>query len=113
MTEYINRETVELKLHGKCEFCKKRDTCCRRFGSHYYCWEFDDVLFPVADVQEVKHGKWQITEYDYYDCSVCGNSYYNGCESGAEARQRLDERPYDVYKYCPNCGAKMDGEMNG
>lgn len=64
---------------------------------------------PAVDVQEVKHGKWQITEYDYYDCSVCGNSYYNGCESSAEARQRLDERPYDVYKYCPNCGAKMDG----
>lgn len=62
-----------------------------------------------SDVQEIKHGKWQITEYDYYDCSVCGNSYYNGCESSAEARQRLDERPYDVYKYCPNCGAKMDG----
>lgn len=68
---------------------------------------------PAADVAEVRHGEWQITEYDYYDCSVCGNSYYNGCESSAEARQRLEERPYDVYKYCPNCGAKMDGDSGG
>lgn len=36
---------------------------------------------------------------------------YNGCDSSAEARQRLDERSPDVYKYCPHCGAKMDGEI--
>lgn len=102
MAEYIDRETVELKLHGKCEFCKKRDTCCSRFGSHYYCWEFDDVLFHVADVQEVKHGKWIEKEedlgYDVYQCSVCKEEYC--LETGSP-----QENNYD---YCPNCGARMD-----
>lgn len=55
----------------------------------------------TADVAEVKHGEWV---YDYtsecipgtdatldYKCSECG------------------DRSAEEYKYCPNCGAKMDG----
>lgn len=52
--------------------------------------------FPAADVQEVRHGHW-ITEdkgHYFYDwkCSVCGGS------------GRAD------YRFCPNCGAKMEVE---
>lgn len=65
--------------------------------------------FPTADVEEVRHGEWLITEYEYYDCSVCGEAYFNGCDSMKEARERLEKRRYDVYSYCPYCGAKMDG----
>jgi len=61
----------------------------------------------------VKHGHWVITEYEYYDCSICGNAYFNGCDSHAEARERLEKRSYDVYSYCPYCGAKMDGKESG
>lgn len=64
---------------------------------------------PTADVQKVKHGHWFFTEYDFFDCSVCGNAYFNGCNSTAEAKKRL-EKGYDLYEYCPYCGAKMDGE---
>lgn len=107
MVEYIDRQAV---------LNHKRKMQGFGFAQEDDFWDFavlvgDIEKIPTADVQEVKHGHWQITEYDYYDCSVCGNSYYNGCESGAEARQRLDERPYDVYKYCPYCGAKMGGEQ--
>lgn len=66
------------------------------------------IALPVADVEEVRHGHWYATEYEYYSCSVCGESYYNGCESSAEAKHRLKTK--DTYKYCPNCGAKMDGK---
>ena len=66
----------------------------------------------TVDAVEVKHGRWLIDEYEYYDCSVCGESYFNGCDSRKEAEERLRERPYDVYAYCPYCGAKMDGDGN-
>ena len=66
-------------------------------------------LIPPADVQEVKHGFWFFAEYEYFNCSVCGEAYYNGCNSSAEARDCL-KKEYDLYRYCPNCGAKMDGE---
>lgn len=54
---------------------------------------------PTADVQEVRHGKWVRKEpegaiFADYECSVC-SSYPTGSIRS---------------HYCPNCGAKMDGE---
>ena len=49
----------------------------------------------AADVVEVRHGEWKKL-YDKaprYVCTAC-NHLFNNKE----------------YKYCPNCGAKMDGE---
>lgn len=57
-------------------------------------------MTPTADVQEVRHGRWISNElggykWAYY-CSECG---------------WVDGYPFnDRHKYCPHCGAKMDGE---
>ena len=55
--------------------------------------------FPAADVEPVKHGRWVCG--DYYDvgdvCSECDWDSQMICPS---------------YRYCPNCGAKMDGECD-
>ena len=48
--------------------------------------------FPAADVQPVKHGRWKWSEGG--QCSECG---FHNSNFG--------------YDYCPNCGAKMDGEI--
>ena len=56
---------------------------------------------PTADVVEVRHGEWETPttikgrEFNVPHCSVC-----DGIPCG------VDENT----KYCPNCGAKMDGE---
>lgn len=57
---------------------------------------------PDADVAQVRHGRWEewwpgidlimTGEEMLYRCSVC-DAKYSTVES----------------KYCPNCGAKMDG----
>ena len=62
----------------------------------------------AADVVEVRHGYWYIVEYEYLNCSECGESYYTGAESTKEARERLANGEY--YPYCPYCSAPMDGE---
>ena len=55
---------------------------------------------PTADVVEVVHGRWVRPtkighrSYNIPHCSVC-----NGVPCG------VDEHT----KYCPNCGARMDG----
>jgi hypothetical protein len=59
---------------------------------------------PTADVAEVKHGEWIYHVDDLFpadgtiECSVCH-----------------EEESLLLYNnnYCPNCGAKMDGEKNG
>ena len=66
---------------------------------------------PTVDAVEVVHGEWSIIEDDYDDapileCSVCEMSF------------RVEEYDWllpqaQTYHYCPNCGAKMDGDGNG
>lgn len=69
-------------------------------------YEISDV--PTADVQEVIHAHWVITEYEYLNCSHCGEAYYTGAESTEQAKEWL-EKGY-AYSCCPYCGAKMDGK---
>lgn len=64
----------------------------------------DEIVYqPTADVVEVRHGYWEFknTTYCHYGCfcSVCGQKSGIG---GIRANQ--------LKPYCPNCGAKMDGE---
>ena len=54
---------------------------------------------PAADVVPVVHSRWVLGGYDdmYYICKRCGHKqseYYH--------------KP--TANFCPNCGAKMDGE---
>ena len=54
---------------------------------------------PTADVVEVRHGYNKSFDYpSLFECSVCGSS--DGDTYTGEGE----------YKYCPWCGAKMDGE---
>jgi hypothetical protein len=50
----------------------------------------------VADVAPVRHGEW-MERACRPTCSLCG---FSGS---------LIDTPISPFKYCPNCGAKMDG----
>ena len=66
----------------------------------------DLTKFPAADVAPVRHGEWLKAEDDYcglniIQCSICHEEW---CFE-------IDDDVIDLnYHYCPNCGAKMDGE---
>ena len=54
---------------------------------------------PAVDAVEVVHGRWISKEckpHLIYKCSECGDVWSYGA--------------IIQMKYCPNCGAKMDGE---
>lgn len=56
---------------------------------------------PAADVAPVVHGRW-IYKWEYAVCTECGGlsgTQYDGVEPIPLMTQ-----------FCPNCGAKMDGE---
>lgn len=65
---------------------------------------------PSADVQPVRHGHWDETtepcgwtDEDRAECSECHNSFVLGVYTMEDIRES--------FKYCPNCGARMDGEQ--
>lgn len=49
-----------------------------------------------ADAVEVVHGEWIIEYGRLPSCSLCGKPFYGAINS--------------PMNFCPNCGAKMDGE---
>ena len=60
------------------------------------------LLWKQYDVSPVRHGRWE-KQSGLYSCSECGNT----CPYDVKA----DVIEYWPCNYCPNCGAKMDGEM--
>lgn len=76
---------------------------------------------PTADVVEVTHGKWiidtSIVERTFYEinykilitCNICGNRHFLGTQPYRNFTQEdLKQDTYRKYRYCGECGAKMD-----
>ena len=63
------------------------------------------VNAPAVDAEPVRHGQW-IPYKQNVECSEC------------HVKWAIDESIAVVYtsikdlKYCPNCGARMDGDVN-
>ena len=68
---------------------------------------------PAADVAPVRHGYWirpdvPNTRSYKWQCSECGQIAY-----WLHYGNRGNKNIICKYSYCPNCGAKMDGDKNG
>ena len=56
---------------------------------------------PTIDAEPVRHGRW------LYNCYP--TVWYGHGEPPEWVCSECEERAYNTYDYCPNCGAKMDG----
>lgn len=58
----------------------------------------------AADVAPVQHGKWELSKnyVGYCSCSLCSDCYVE-----PEWVDRLH------WRFCPSCGARMDGGNDG
>lgn len=101
MSNYISREAFIADCEGRyCAPCKEQGKDSNGMKCRA-CW-VDDMLgevmnAPAADVEPVRYGRWidnGIPESVLSGCSICGYS------CGAY-----------TFNYCPNCGAKMDLEV--
>ena len=96
MDEYISREAVVRYLKGYSEKeCNSNSPYGMITSSVLNKAERALSEMPAADVQTVKRGRWlphKITASS--KCSLCKRVF-------------ADETPY-----CPNCGARMDGETD-
>ena len=89
-----------------CRACNNE--CCEEPCEPGECFIYDALAnAPTVDAVEVVHGEWSTIEDDYcgmvaLHCSVCNNEWWFE-----------EDAPIKHYHYCPNCGAKMDGDGNG
>ena len=95
MARYIDAEKLKCSIDSETDSIFDWDMTIEEL---YYnlCKLIDDE--PTADVQEVKHGYWQ-------------NKY----RSGTTIKEGVVSSCCDMWnnrksQFCPNCGARMDGE---
>lgn len=97
MKEYIDREAI-------LSYPLRADRCDREHANEHFIFGIESVMefvetLPADDVVPVRHGRWVRDEWPSGThkliCSECGE--WSGKQS----------------KYCPNCGALMDGERKG
>lgn len=99
--EYISRDLALRQLNATClaTDCDNYNGVRCRACAYADAMDFIDAI-PAADVQLVVHGYWEEHEIRgslTQCCSVCGS----------------DCGVLYPYRYCPNCGARMDGDTNG
>ena len=99
MAEYIDRDKV---LEAILALPPKMDEQGYGWLGRMGVWQMLSD-FQSADVAPVVHGKNLKEEWSsLFECSICHWSCWDTyCN---------DTSGYD---YCPNCGAKMDGDNNG
>ena len=93
MAEYIEREeAIKALLYdapGQVKYSREDAADCVRY-------------MDAADVVPVRHGRW--IDGDPC-CHVCGKDKFRGLYADVWS----DWKP----EYCPNCGARMDGDADG
>lgn len=58
---------------------------------------------PTVDAVPLRHGKWIYSNDFHWYTASC-----NKC--GYQRRTDIKAEGWNQWKFCPNCGAKMDGE---
>lgn len=104
MAEYIEREIL-LKKNFYSENCNSEE-------NRWNDYAIKDIIrhIPAADVAPVKHGHWVYNQngHDWglgaWECSLC-----HSVNNNLPIDKRFSPYVYAGSKYCPNCGAKMDG----
>ena len=97
MAEYIEKEALMRQI---------KETHCAECNSYHgvrcrACWVDDTLGYidsePAAEVAQVLHGRWKVEVgmnfFKERNCPVC--------------KKRIES---NFCNYCPNCGAKMDGD---
>lgn len=108
MTDYISREAIIAYIREQAEESQK---AFEELGgeSGIYADAYNDLAeefyrIPAADVEPVRHGKWDHfeendAEFGYVRWSKCSLCHASIGRSG-------------WLRYCPWCGAKMDLEVD-
>lgn len=102
MSDYINREDTIKAIESETY-------------RHDYLDHVIDIIedIPSADVAPIRHGMWvdvdRMQMHDLHGVLTWGNSFK--CTE-CQFKTFAVEGHMAQYRYCPNCGARMDGESD-
>ena len=101
MNEYISKQSVIDYLNGYLHLMGKCGALFDKGQRRALINSIQDIsTVKAADVQPVKHGRWENTNTpNQLRCSNC------------EIIHVIVQYPHGDVKYCPNCGARMDGKQ--
>ena len=105
MSDYIKRDdAIEVLSHPvTMSMClTKEEVFAKREQRDIDIAPIRDI--PAADVVERKVGRWKPFDLTY------GRSFYSCTACGAVAYVLFTEGGVPIFRYCPNCGAKMEDE---
>lgn len=105
--EYIEREEIIKRIKLRIDdYSRDCNSFAPKMVLAYKEFLYMVENLPTADVQEVRHGE-NVTPFhpaDEFICSECGIAFKEISEYIIE-----DDVYREFYfKFCPNCGAKMD-----
>lgn len=88
----------------------KREDALNTFSNAFYSGLAAKIKsIPTADVAPVRHGKW--IEYGENKDGT-HNIHCPVCDAGFKSKGHANSYyTKHKYRYCPNCGTKMDGEI--
>ena len=100
MAEYTKIETAMEIICDMCEclypglFCPEKPNLGNNLGK---CDRRKHIEEDSADVAPVRHGRWLYVDTDTEQFFLCN---------------RCKKKEYWESNYCPNCGARMDGDSD-
>lgn len=102
MPEYIEREAIKTAVRKRLN------------NSLIIGWLIRIINeIPAADVAPVVHGRWKhrahLNDFIWAECSNCGfkQENYKVVKMGRSDTDYVGVK----WHYCPNCGARMDGDV--
>lgn len=83
------------------------------FFRPYFDKVIETIKSDAVPAEKQKTGKWiKMSDADgtYYCCSECGEELYREWTFNSHFARR---KSIAKTKYCPHCGARMEGEQDG
>ena len=108
----VNGKRSEYNIVGK-DGSGVAEFGCDRLAALWFCEaanHYADSIFSRRPAKP-RTGKWlngNDYEYEYACCSACGRMQWADWDSHREAEEKVGTFA-ENYKYCPGCGAKMEG----
>ena len=104
MAEYIERKQLIGSLEDVIADYRDEHTFSTDFAATVVTDILNNIVKcqPAADVAPVRHGQWVLLDECYNEgvyCSACHKKVYKKCYANKKIKS----------KFCPHCGAKMDG----